>query len=56
MDTKYDTAYKRDHYKQIMLYLNLDKDQDLIDYLERQTSKNETIKNALREKMKGEVK
>ena len=46
---KYDMEYQRTHMKRVTLWFNIEKDADILDWLDNcDTSKSETIKCALR--------
>lgn len=49
---KYDAAH-RDDYKTYLLKCNKEKESDIINFLEGQTNKGGTIKEAIRKYMKG---
>ena len=50
----YDLNYQKENCKQIKLQLNKEKDKDIIQWLESQSNVNGTLKQLIREKIKGE--
>ena len=50
---KYDRDYQKSKMTRVTVWLNLDKDKDIVSWLDKsETSKSETIKKALRNEMK----
>lgn len=50
---KYDMDYQKSKMTRVTVWLNLDKDKDIVSWLDKsETSKSETIKIALRNEMK----
>ena len=50
---KYDMDYQKSKMTRVTVWLNLDKDKDIVSWLDKsETSKSETIKKALRNEMK----
>lgn len=50
----YDREFMKKNCKQIKLQLNKEKDKDIIQWLENQDNVNGTLKQLIREKIKGE--
>ena len=50
----YDREFMKKNCKQIKLQLNKEKDKDIIQWLESQSNVNGTLKQLIREKIKGE--
>ena len=48
----YDNKYIKEHYKPYYLRLNYEKDQELIEHLDRQHNKNEYLKTLISNDMK----
>ena len=49
---KYDMDYQKSKMTRVTVWLNLDKDKDIVSWLDKsETSKSETIKKALRNEM-----
>lgn len=48
----YDVQFMREHYKRIHILLNHEKDKDIIEYLQKQDSVNQYIKNLIRNNIK----
>ena len=44
----YDVQYMKDHYKRVHILLNTEKDKDIIEFLQKQGSVNQYIKNLIR--------
>ena len=44
----YDVQYMKDHYKRIHIILNTEKDKDIIEFLQKQGSVNQYIKDLIR--------
>ena len=49
---EYDVQFLKNHYKRVHIILHTEKDKDIIEYLQKQDSVNQYIKNLIRNNIK----